>query len=66
MTLVDVSAVLAILSQHVAVGAFTVEGSDSVSTPSIAAEEGHNSALVDICCDKIHFNVNPLLSNHSS
>lgn len=48
MTLIDVSAVLAILSQYVAVGTFTVERSDSVSAPSVAAEEGHNSALVDI------------------
>lgn len=60
MTLIDVSAMLAILSQHVAVGTFTVERSDSVSTPSVAAEEGHNSALVDICCEEIHFNVSSI------
>lgn len=60
MTLVDVPAVLAILSQHVAVGTFTVERSDSVSAPSVAAEEGHNSALVDICCEEIHFNVSSI------
>lgn len=55
MTLVDVSAVLAILSQHVAIGAFTVEGSDSVSTPAVATEEGHNPALVDVCFAKFIF-----------
>lgn len=49
VTLVDVSAMLAILSQDVAIGAFAVESSDRVATPSVTTEERHNSAFVDVC-----------------
>lgn len=48
MTLVDVPAMLAILTQHVTIGTLAIEGTDCVSTSPVAAKEGHNSALVDI------------------